>query len=101
MSSPFDLSALAGAVGGEVTVQIESAVAPPIIIAPFSSSDPSSLPSAVVDLVKPKVTVFLNGQQIGSVAPAGDPPSVPWVGFGAIVAIIAFGAGCYALGRFA
>ena len=77
-----------GAIGGAVT--IESAILPPIRIPVGDSA--AGPPSLLLSLVRPRVTVQLPTGPY-SIAPAGDPPALPWLG----LAVAAGGAGVLAL----
>lgn len=81
-----------------VTVRIESALAPPMDVQPFAGD--SGTATALEQLVKPKITVIgADGSPLYVVAPAGDPPAVPWVGLGGVALVVAVAAGFYFLGR--
>jgi hypothetical protein len=71
-------------------LEIETTISPPYRVQLGGES--SGVASRLAQLLRPRVTLLLNGQRITSVAPGGDPSKVrPYV-LGAALAIAAAGA---------
>lgn len=97
MASPLELLRALEGGGSDLRVELRSALAPPVVLRPLEPSE--GRPSPIVGLVRPSVSVSLNGVELIHVDPAGEPPAVPWLGAALVVVVVGAGAALFALGR--
>ncbi len=85
-----------------LAIEVDSAVLPPIVLTPLSAGTAGGNPVAarLLRLVKPSVTVRLNGTQVYHVAPVGEPGQTAVLALLLVVAILGLAAvGLYSLCR--
>jgi len=77
MADSSPLSAVAAQLLARSTVEVRSRTAPPFEVALYAAD--GRTPAPWVELLRPSLTVKVDGRAVARVAPAGEPEEVAWM----------------------